>query len=182
MKDKLKIYADKHREDFDQYSLNLDDAWQVIEKELSRHEKKTIHLPWRSIVKMTAVILVLMMVGIGYYVNGLRSNMDENGIALRNISVELADTEAFYTSKIEEKLALINASAEIVEPEVHAQLEILDDEYTSLRNDLKDNANSEEVINAMIENYRLKLRLLEKILEEIQKNNEHIDYEEVLAI
>ena len=87
-----------------------------------------------------------------------------------------------FQEKIEEKLDMIKASAEMIEPEVHIQLELLDDEYQSLRNDLKDNADSEEVINAMIENYRLKLHMLEKILEEIQKNNENIDYEEVQAI
>lgn len=182
MKDELKIYTDQHREDFEKYALDIDDAWQGIEEELIKREQKTIHFPWRSMLKIAAVILVILMVGTGYFVNNVRSDLDENGIALHDISSELADTEAFYTSKIEEKLDMIKASAEIIEPEVHMQLELIDDEYQSLRNDLKDNADSEEVINAMIENYRLKLHMLEKILKEIQKNNENIDHEEVQAI
>jgi hypothetical protein len=58
-------------------------------------------------------------------------------------------------------------------------MKLLDEEYKSLKNDLKDDADSEEVINAMIEYYRLKLEMLGKILLEIQKNNDH---EEALAI
>ncbi len=61
-------------------------------------------------------------------------------------------------------------------------MHILDEDYQSLKNDIRDDADSEEVINAMIEYYRLKLAMLEKILDEVQKNNDNKDHEDALAI
>lgn len=182
MKDELKIFTDQHRESFEQYSLDLDDTWKDIEEKLDQLDGKSYHFPWGNLLKVAAVIIVMFAVGIGFFINSQRISYNNNGIALHNISSDLADTEAFYSSQIEEKLKMIEVSQGNVDTEVNMQMEILDEEYKSLKNDLKDNADSEEVINAMIEYYRLKLGMLEKILEEVQKNDENKDYEEVQAI
>jgi len=51
---------------------------------------------------------------------------------------------------------------------------VLDSVYADLRRDLKDNAANEEVIEAMIQNYRLKLEILEDVLSQMrQANNNH---------
>ena len=49
------------------------------------------------------------------------------------------------------------------------ELAALDNIYMELEIDIKDNIDSEEVVSAMIENYRLKLELLESILNQIRK-------------
>lgn len=182
MKDELKIFTDQHRESFEKYSLDLDDAWMSIEDKLDKLDKKSNHFPWGNLLKVAAVIFVMFAVGVGFYINNQRISYNNNGIALHNISSDLADTEAFYSSQIDDKLKMIEVSLGNTDPEVNLQMEILDEEYKSLKNDLKDNADSEEVINAMIEYYRLKLGMLEKILDEVQKNDENKDYEEVQAI
>jgi len=179
MKDELKIFTDGHRKNFESYSLDLDDAWARIEDKLNELDNKSYQIPWVKILKVAAVFVCVVAVAFGFYLNNQRISMYENGVALHNISSELADTEAFYSSQIDEKLRLIEVTVGDINPEVYSQLEVLDEDYNSLKNDFKDNADSEEVINAMIEYYRLKLALLEKILDEIQKNN---DNEEVLAI
>ena len=76
---------------------------------------------------------------------------------------------------------MIEISTAEIDPEVQNELQILDEDYQSLKNDIRDDADSEEVINAMIEYYRLKLAMLEKILEEIQKNDDK-DHNDSLAI
>ncbi len=181
MKDELKIFTDQNRECFEIYTLDKDDAWLDIEHKLNKLDKKSINIPWTNILKLAAIFLLIMTVAFGYYLNTQRIALAENGIALHNISSELADTEAFYTSLISEKIELIEVFAGNIEPEIQQQLNILDEEYLSLMADLVDNADSEEVINAMINNYRLKLAMLEKILEEIQDNNDN-NHEEALAI
>ncbi|MCG8306741.1 MAG: hypothetical protein MI975_05060 [Cytophagales bacterium] len=179
MKDELKIFTGKHREQFELYTLDLDDAWQGIEEKLDAINKRSIHVSWWGMAKVAAVVLCTLTIGFGFYLNNQRMSRNENGISLHNISSELADTEAYYSSQIREKMELIELQSGEVDPEVLGALEILDDDYKSLKKDLNDYADSEEVINAMIEHYRLKLSMLEKILEEIQKNK---DNEEVLAI
>ena len=48
----------------------------------------------------------------------------------------------------------------------------LDQVYNDLKEDLKDNAANEEVIEAMIQNYRLKLDILEEMLVVLKQSNE----------
>jgi hypothetical protein len=172
MKDELKIFAEKNRESFEIHKLNLDDAWKDIEHKLDEQVTNTIKIPWGTILKVAAVFFIVMAAGIGFYLNNQRISLDRNGIALHNISAELADTEAFYATQISEKIKLIEYATGTVDPLVLSQLQLLDDDYSSLKNDLKDNADNEEVINAMIEYYRLKLSMLETILDEIQKNDD----------
>lgn len=181
MRDKLKLYTEQHRESFEIHKLDLDAAWSNIEIQLDENDGKSTHFPWMNLLKVAAVFLAIMTVAFGFYLNNQRMGIDKNGIALHNISAELADTEAYYATQISEKLNMIEVAAGNIDPEVLAQMEIFDLDYTSLKDDLKDNADSEEVINAMIEHYRLKLAMLEKILKEIQKDDNK-DYEEVQAI
>lgn len=182
MKDRLKQFVEQERKDFEVYELDVDLAWDRIETQLDEKHGKTRHFPWKVILKVAVVLLIVTVFAFGYYINTQRISMDQQGIALHNLSSELADTEAFYTSRIDEKIDLIKVETGDLDTEVMIQLELLDEEYLSLKNDLRDNADSEEVINAMIEYYRLKLSLLEKILNEIQKNNDIQDYETIQAI
>ena len=182
MKDELKQFVDTQRKEFDIYQLDVNLAWDNIEVELDSVHEKSMHFSWRRLLKVAAVLVLVSVVGIGYYFNNQRITINEQGIALHNLSSELADTEAFYTSQIDEKIELIKVASGDLQPDVLEQLEQLDKDYLALKNDLRDNADSEEVINAMIEYYRLKLSLLEKILEEIQKNDDIQDYATIQAI
>jgi hypothetical protein len=48
-------------------------------------------------------------------------------------------------------------------------LNAMDDAFADLKSDLEDNVDNEEVIMAMMENYRLKLQILEEILSKLEK-------------
>jgi hypothetical protein len=173
MKDKLKKFAEKHRESFEVYELDLDAAWKNIEAELSKSDLKKAKRPWAFMLKIAATILVLVTVSFALFVNDQRISFNKNGIALHNISDEMADTEAYYASQIAEKIKIIEFAEGTLDPQVQNQLRILDEDYQSLKKDLNDNADSEEVINAMIEYYRLKLSVLQSILDEVQKNEDN---------
>ena len=182
MKDKLKIYTEQHRDDFELSSIDVEELWKGVESRLDNNDTHSFTFAWSRLLKIAAILLLIGTVGFGFYLNTQRLSIEKNGIALHNISKDLADTEAFYTMQIDDKLADIEHVAGEIEPDVLAQIDLLDEEYQSLKDDLKDNADSEEVINAMIGYYRLKLEMLEKILSEIEKNKDTNGHEEVLAI
>ena len=50
-------------------------------------------------------------------------------------------------------------------------LAVMDQAFAELKADLRDNVDNEEVIAAMMENYQLKLQILEEILNELEKEN-----------
>lgn len=180
MNDELKIFTEQHRQAMDIHQLeDVDAMWGDIAARLDKEEAVSGKMPWGKLWKVAAMLIVICTMAFGYFLNRQRVAIEKNGIALHNISSDLADTEAFYTAQINEKIELIEVASGALDPLVISQMALLDEEYVSLKNDLKDHADSEEVINAMIEYYRLKLAMLEKILTEIQKNNDH---EEALAI
>jgi len=59
---------------------------------------------------------------------------------------------------------------------LHMDMAELDEVYSQLKEDLKDNASNPEVIEAMILNYRVKLEILEDLLNQL-KEKENQDYE-----
>jgi pyruvate/2-oxoglutarate dehydrogenase complex dihydrolipoamide acyltransferase (E2) component len=60
-------------------------------------------------------------------------------------------------------------------PEIEQQINIefasIDSVYNSMKNDLKDNMDKQEVIEAMILNYRVRLELLDVILQELKEKS-----------
>jgi septal ring factor EnvC (AmiA/AmiB activator) len=95
------------------------------------------------------------------------------------VKSEIEELEMFYSSKIDEKLLLLTGRL-TNEPIVQEDLDRLQTEYLELKRDLKDNADSEEVIAAMIMNYKVRLQLLERMIYEIHddenesNNNIHL--------
>ncbi|MEZ5084429.1 MAG: hypothetical protein R2750_13440 [Bacteroidales bacterium] len=85
------------------------------------------------------------------------------------------EAEMFYTSKInstkEELFQLSGHDSEFIK-EIDFDLKELDHVFEELKKDLKDNTDNEEVIEAMIQNYRLKLTILEEMLMQVSKSSD----------
>jgi hypothetical protein len=116
-------------------------------------------------------LIVLISISFGFHLNKQLIKIERYGVALQDISNELADTEVYYSEEIGEKLEMIRSAGGIFDPGLLAQLAVLDEDYRLLKKDLNENADNGEVINAMIGHYRLKLQMLEKILMEMQKDH-----------
>ncbi len=91
---------------------------------------------------------------------------------------ELQEAEIYYTSLLNDKIIqiepLLEQNPELGES-LQQDLSELDSIYGELQNDLRDNIANDEVVEAMIQNYILKIQILEDLLEymdESSKNNE----------
>ncbi|UII22526.1 hypothetical protein [Fulvivirga ligni] len=175
MKDHLKETVQNRREEFEIYKTDFDQMWDGIDKGLNTRKID----PWHVIGKIAAAVIVA--VGLGFLVWSISTETEEarDGFALHEISPELAETEYFYSQQVAEKLQYIKASDTGVDQEVMQNLSVLDSAYSELKNDLKDNADNEEVIDAMITNYRIKLQILEQIISEIRKHKEGTTDDEI---
>ena len=181
MKDELKEYIKQNRAEFELYKLEHNVLWSGIESRLDDQEATQL-IPWKKLFSYAAAVLLLLSISFGYYLNEQRVENKRNGIALQDVSNDLADTEAYYSMQIDEKLSLIRLKTRAVDSDLLVQMKIFDDDYLVLKKDLQDNADSEEVINAMIEHYRLKLAMLAKILSEIDKDNVRKEHDKTQAI
>lgn len=86
----------------------------------------------------------------------------------------LLEAEMYYTSRInskKEEFNYLSSGNPDINREINFELLELDSVYTDLKRDLKDNAANEEIIEAMVQNYRIKLEILEDVLQQMNAAN-----------
>lgn len=169
MRDNLEKFIHKNREEFDSYEPD-DGLWNKIEKKIRPH--KTIS--WRMVVNRAAAVILIFAAS--YMVNRY---FDKDRVADRIrskkekpvIIPELREAEIYYSGLINEKLQEIKpmlADNPMLEKEINVDLNQLDSIYDGLKQDLMDNIANQEVIEAMIQNYRLRLSILEDVLSQLK--------------
>jgi hypothetical protein len=90
--------------------------------------------------------------------------------------VELQEAQFYYEEIIDAKL--IRVKNQVDDPALLQDIEELDKAFQELKKDLKEDVDNHEVVLAMIDNYRLKLKILERILEDIEES----EYEEDISL
>lgn len=177
MTDFLKKTVDQRRGSFDVFETDLDQAWIEIDKRLQAGELEK-HMPakpkgwWNGTTRLAAAIALIGVASL--VLLALRQQADKGQPTLSMVSTEMAETEQYYSMMISERLKEIQTNGRTIDLEVLADLEALDLAYGELRTDLADNVDNEEVIDAMIINYKIKLQILDRILAQIKeaKNGE----------
>lgn len=164
MSDRLKNIIDERRSEFDIYETDIDQMWPDIEKGIARGQR-TIEIKW--VWRVAAAFVV--GVGLTILINTVNQASIGGDQLAYQISPEWEETEQYYALRIDEKLNAIQTSHIKLDPLVLEDISLLDQAYNELKNDLSDGADNEEVINAMIGNYQIKLEILERILIEINE-------------
>ncbi len=164
--DKLKKFVDQNRASFDLYQEDYEELWGDISSKLDKRRKKDgLKVVW----KVAASFLLILTVGVLFLLVSRNNALNNQGD--QTISAELAEAAFYYQSMINDKLEIIQANKKDVGEEIFNDLDALDQAYLELQNDLKDNADNEEVIQAMIQNYKMKLEILQAILDELERSN-----------
>ena len=174
MSDRLEDFVRQHREEFDLREPDPS-VWLKINPANAPVVKGKTPMRWLRVAAAIAVIFAGSSVGI-YYLTGGQSEAD---LYSSELYMELQETEAFYTRVVSERYKELKpylASDPMASEMLNADLEELDQVYLELKNDLKDNISNPEVIEAMVLNYRIKLEILEDLLNQL-KEKENQDYE-----
>jgi hypothetical protein len=91
---------------------------------------------------------------------------------------DLMEADLYYTSQInmkrDELFTLAGNQPEVMQ-DIDTELNDLDKVFQELKEDLNDNAANEEILEAMIQNYRLKLQILEDMLYMIRQNDADVN-------
>jgi len=133
---------------------------------------------WLRIAAAVAVIFAGSSAGI-YFLTGEKAEQDQYGSELYN---EMTETEQYYSQMVADRydeLKPLLADNPEAGKELDADMEELDEVYGELKEDLKDNASNPEVIEAMILNYRVKLEILEDLLNQLKQKENQDDENDV---
>ena len=173
--DKLEDFIRKNRNDLDRYSPS-DEMWDRIHGN-SGISGRRMRLIWLTSAAMVAVILgTSVLFYSGYQRRSLISNNSEALIMKANPQLKEAEIyyNTMYTDLLNEASPLLTSNPE-VKTELMSDLSRVDSICIAIKRDLKDNVSNQEVIEALLNNYRTKIRILEDmlvVLKENEKNNE----------
>ena len=141
--------------------------WDKIESKLEK--KGTGNYKFLKIASAVAAVLVLALIGsfmIRQHTYNSRRLAAMNDPEMKN----LIETEEFYSKKVSLKIDEIQKCYKIypdLKMDIEDDLNELDTMYRDLQNDLKDNLYNREVIEAMIQNNRLRLEMVDRVLNQI---------------
>jgi hypothetical protein len=157
--DNLEQFIKDNRQKLDKYEPPKR-IWRGIKAGLPI--RKTLIPLW---ISAAAVIIIILSVTITLYTLSQKKN---NLFAdVKSGQPGLKETEVYYNTLVNklyiEAKPLLTSQPEIAR-ELHIDMAQLDNICADLKKDLKDNVANQEVIEALIQNYRIKLQLLEDML------------------
>jgi hypothetical protein len=169
--ERLEEHIRRNRDDLDRYDPPAG-AWRKIRKELKKG--KSMRRQWISIAAMFIVILgtALVLFRPEYrWSDSARRNSNDDG--LTQLSPQIRETEVYYNNLINslysEATPLLTNNPEL-KKELNTDLSQLDSICSDIKKDLKDNISNQDVVEAMIQNYRIKIRILEEMLTTLKEN------------
>lgn len=164
---KLEDFMREHKDDFDS-KLPSSNLWDKIESKMEKKKTKTISF-WK-ISSAVAAILVLAVIG-AYMLNNPNNNRNKYANVSDPELLNLLETEAYYAKKVSTQMNEINKCYKIfpeLKNDIESDLNDLGSMYQELEEDLNDNFFNKEVIEAMIQNNRIRLEMVDRVLDRVK--------------
>lgn len=165
--DRLEEHIRKNREDLDRYNPSSD-VWVEIKRDLRK--SKRIIKPWQS---AAAAILILAGISFLFVFKGKVTGLNENAVAT---DPRFKETEVYYNNLVNslyrEATPLLTGYPDL-KKELTTDISQLDSICAQIKNDLKDNVDNQEVVEALIQNYRIKIRILEDMVTILKEGNDN---------
>ena len=177
MRDNLEKFIEQNREDFNIYTPS-DEIWNKIKK--NNIPSKSRILSPKFLLRIAAVVIIFLT---GFYIQEIRYNQQnkinivKNNIIKSQLPPELKETENYYAHKVSTMVSEVEKYTKqdpYILDEVKTDLSELDSVYVDLKKDLKENASNKEIVEAMIQNYKIKIEILEELLFELKQNTDDI--------
>jgi DNA primase len=170
--DRLEEFIKANRDDLDRYDPSPGN-WSKIRNRIRNEHKKIWR--WVSVAAMFTIIF-----GSTFFYLRSRYYGSDNDYSSANESVNMngpkqfRETEIYYNNLVNslyrEATPLLTQNPEI-KKEFGSDISHLDSLCTEIRKDLKDNVDNQEVVEALIQNYRIKIQLLEDMLALLKEND-----------
>lgn len=174
--DRLEEFVKKNRADFDD-AMPDPAIWSGISGDIEKPGIRSIRRPaWLAKAAMVVVIFgasYLVHEAIDRYGKPADTAGNQAQIQYSPEVEELIEAEGYYSAQIDEKkntLSILASDNPAMVSDIDAEISQLDSIYVQLKRDLRDNAQNEAVIEAMIQNYRIRIEILDDVLYQLKKS------------
>lgn len=166
MTDRLKEYIDSNLNAFNELEPPKD-SWDQIASRMGHRQNRPL-----QIFKYTGMIAAATILAFVVFYSPIFDSAS-NSVNMADLP-EIVETEAYYNLQVNQKRNQIYQLAgqhPALKQEMDNDLAELDSLLIEIKNDLKDNVSNAEVVDAMIQNYRMKLMILEDIMMFLESQN-----------
>jgi hypothetical protein len=175
MDERFEDYIRDHRDDFD-FREPDPRMWKKIEANV----RVNGNFHWKLFLKRAAIVIIIFAAS--FVANEMFHRIGGGGFRAHQLMKDkksdiprLNEAEAYYTNLVNQKLDELKpllAKCPVLNEDLKYDMSELDSTYNDLKKDLKDNMANQEVIEAIIENYRMKIAILENLQTEITPEKE----------
>lgn len=177
MPDKLKDFIHDNDADFD--ALPSAGHFERFKQKQAKAPMPVVKLKvyQHPLFKVAAMFIVVFAVGWLFY--NLGKQQGNGGLATTSPegqtsgNTELMAAEVFFASQLKEKKSEVLRLASVNAPEIEnimLELDKLEQQYNDLKEELAVNSNNQRIVSAMVQNYRTRLEVLERLLEQLKKS------------
>lgn len=178
MPDKLKDFIKSNDADFDTLpNAGHFDRFKQKQNEFIAQNVEKVRWYAHPVFKMVAMFVVVFAVGWLFYNLGKQQSVSSIASAspegLATEHTELLAAEVFFANELKEKKTELLSLASVNEPETQKmlmELEKLELQYIDLKEELAVNSNNQRIVSAMVQNYRTRLEVLERLLAQLKKS------------
>ncbi len=163
---RLEDFIKANREEFD-FREPSPEVWNKISAKNSKPKVITMR---SYIIRAVAVIAIIIATSAVLLQNNILNRVNYVQNSNNPELKELMEAEAFYAHQVDSKLKEIQKcyyTFPELKEEVETDLNELEAMYEVLKTDLRENISSKTVIEAMIENNRYRLKLVNNVLEQV---------------
>ncbi|MDH7448234.1 hypothetical protein [Aquimarina sp. 2201CG14-23] len=173
--DDFEKHISKNRHLFDEHTVDKNKLWEHIESELNPVSKvKTVKL-WQSpMIKIAATIIIL--IGVFSLASIFTASNQSSNVA----NQELMDIDSYYKGLVSFQVQLVNNNDKLLasdKEEFLSFMDELDKEYELLKKEMENNFNNEYILEAIVNNYKKRIELIENLLEQINDSKKTDDNE-----
>ena len=164
--DNFEKHIRENAAEFDDHKADKEKMWAKIAGELKTEAPKVVPL-WKSpMLRIAATLLILL--GIAGYI-GLQVFGSTNA-ETQYASKELLDIDMHYKGLVSYQVQLVKDNPNLTEEDKAEFLSFMDEldaEYEELRLEMQKNLDNEQVLEAIVYNYKQRIELIEKLLKQI---------------
>ena len=166
----LEEYIRKNRSQLDTEQADEDYLWTGISHSLNTNNRK--HNRFLAIKIAASVIVIFTLSIITYQLISIRNNQQ---LILANIDPNLAKQEAQFQNQIKTYYQVLQKTDynEDLLTTSFRDLEYIDTLISKYSNDLNQNGPNTKLINSLMDLYQKKIRLLDRMLNEIEKDKNY---------
>jgi len=158
---------------FDDKKADKTKLWGHIESRLDESDKRVKVVSFRKFALFKIAAGFAVIVGLFAVIVFLQYfNPEEKNVVINS---ELRDTNSYYQTLVTHQVELVKNHPKLTsadKKEFLSFMETLDEEYEILRSELESNLDNDRVLEAIVENYKKRIEIIENFLRQINDTKE----------